>query len=105
MVINSPARVLETDETTTREKVQLAGVNEQLNTISELARLAFSGSSLFENVKIPLPKAAIIHGPSGTGKSLLGDVLADHLKVGVIKVQCHSFFAKYVGQAEERITQ
>ena len=58
---------------------------------------------LFERYAIQPPKGIILHGPSGTGKTLLAKALAKESGVNFISVKGPSLMSKYVGESERAI--
>ena len=62
-------------------------------------------SDLFEKYAIQPPKGIMLHGPSGTGKTLLAKALAKESGVNFISVKGPSLMSKYVGESERAIRE
>lgn len=60
---------------------------------------------LFERYAIQPPKGIMLHGPSGTGKTLLAKALAKESGVNFISVKGPSLMSKYVGESERAIRE
>jgi transitional endoplasmic reticulum ATPase len=60
---------------------------------------------LFERYAIQPPKGIMLHGPSGTGKTLLAKALARESGVNFISVKGPSLMSKYVGESERAIRE
>jgi transitional endoplasmic reticulum ATPase len=60
---------------------------------------------LFERYAIQPPKGIMLHGPSGTGKTLLVKALAKESGVNFISVKGPSLMSKYVGESERGIRE
>jgi transitional endoplasmic reticulum ATPase len=60
---------------------------------------------LFERYAIHPPKGIMLHGPSGTGKTLLVKALAKESGVNFISVKGPSLMSKYVGESERGIRE
>lgn len=60
-------------------------------------------AEFFERYDIPPPKGIMLHGPSGTGKTLLAKALAHESGVNFIAVKGPALMSKYVGESERAI--
>lgn len=60
---------------------------------------------LFERYAIQPPRGIMLHGPSGTGKTLLAKALAKESGVNFISVKGPSLMSKYVGESERAIRE
>ncbi|MDR3265263.1 MAG: CDC48 family AAA ATPase [Synergistaceae bacterium] len=60
---------------------------------------------LFERYDIRPPKGIMLHGPSGTGKTLLVRALAKESGINFISVKGPSLMSKYVGESERAIRE
>ena len=47
--------------------------------------------------------SALFHGPSGTGKTMAAHIVADNLKLPLMKVVLSDVFNKYIGETEKHI--
>ncbi len=53
----------------------------------------------------PREAGAILHGPPGTGKTSMTEILALHLGLRVVSVTSESILSKYVGDAEKNLAR
>ncbi|MDR1620742.1 MAG: CDC48 family AAA ATPase [Synergistaceae bacterium] len=60
---------------------------------------------VFERYAIQPPKGIMLHGPSGTGKTLLAKALAKESGVNFISVKGPALMSKYVGESERAIRE
>ena len=58
---------------------------------------------MYKYAKIPPPKGILLHGPSGTGKTLIAKAVANETKVNFISVKGPALISKYVGESERGI--
>ncbi len=62
-------------------------------------------SALFESYDIRPTRGILLHGPSGTGKTLLARALARESGVNFISVQSASIMSRYLGESERAIRE
>ena len=58
---------------------------------------------MYKYAKITAPKGILLHGPSGTGKTLIAKAVANETKVNFISVKGPALISKYVGESERGI--
>ena len=58
---------------------------------------------MYKYAKITPPKGILLHGPSGTGKTLIAKAVANETKVNFISVKGPALISKYVGESERGI--
>jgi transitional endoplasmic reticulum ATPase len=80
----------------------LEGVKEEL---WEAVRWPLQHPEVFERYGIQPPKGILLHGPSGTGKTLLAKALARESGINFISVKGPSLMSKYVGESERAIRE
>lgn len=75
------------------------------NPIEEMRRLIVISKNpeAFTNRGLNHPNCVLLHGPPGTGKSLLAEVAAKELDGYYLKVDCSDILIKWVGESEARI--
>jgi transitional endoplasmic reticulum ATPase len=62
-------------------------------------------SAVFERYDVTPVRGILLHGPSGTGKTLLAKALANESGVNFISVKGPSLMSKYVGESERGIRE
>ena len=62
-------------------------------------------NSVYEKFNITPPQGILLHGPSGTGKTLLVRALAHESGVNFIPVKGPALMSKYVGESERAIRE
>jgi len=82
---------------------QIGGLQRQLQELNDFIQLPFS-TNLFKDYGISTPKGIVLHGPSGTGKSLLAKTWLQQLNsVHVSIINGPELTSKYFGETEEKL--
>jgi AAA+ superfamily predicted ATPase len=61
--------------------------------------------SALQKSPVPLPKLVLLHGPSGTGKTTLVDVIANESKRNYIHLLGTHLFSKYIGEDTKKLQE
>ena len=88
VVSESPAEGLSADDapdprTSAVTYEDVGGLDDELERLRELIELPMRHSGLFERLGVEPPRGVLLHGPSGTGKTLLARAVAGELDVRV----------------------
>ena len=81
---------------------KLAGLDAQINLIKELVSMTLTAPNIYTELKILPPRGILIHGPSGTGKTLLCKTLAPELCSNFLTLSS-ALISKFVGETENNI--
>lgn len=65
----------------------------------------FDGRFSDKNLADLLPKGFILHGPTGTGKTLLAKAIANELKANIVVISGPEVMNMYVGESERNVRQ
>lgn len=83
----------------------IGGLNDQIKQIREIIDLPVLHPELFQRLGIEPPKGILLYGPSGTGKTLIGKVLANESGRNFIAIAGPEIISKYYGESEQRIRE
>eukprot|EP00871_Galdieria_phlegrea_P001606 jgi/Galph1/2446/GphlegSOOS_G1109.1 len=91
----------------------LAGYEEQKKKIEESIVLPLLHPDIFEHVsrsvrkfyRSPLPKAVLIEGPPGTGKTTVARVLASRGNIPLVHLTMESITSKWYGDSEKKLAK
>ncbi|KAL9936753.1 hypothetical protein V8E36_003988 [Tilletia maclaganii] len=83
------------------EHEQPAGLNEQLKRLRDRVFKPLSGNPLYHGIK--LPPGVILHGPPGTGKTMLVKYTAAQSQVFFICLKAADINDKFLGQSEKAL--
>lgn len=81
----------------------IAGLDDEIAVMKEVVELPLLHGELFATLGVRPPKGVLLHGPSGTGKSLLALATATHCGVNLFSVCGTETLSKYVGESESKV--
>ena len=84
---------------------QVGGLNNQREEIKEVVELPLLKPELFEKVGITPPKGILLHGPSGTGKTLLAKAVASSTNSTFIEIVASELVQKFIGEGAKLVKE
>ncbi|MFH2020897.1 MAG: CDC48 family AAA ATPase [archaeon] len=81
----------------------IGGLSEEITKIREMVELPLKHPELFEALGIEPPKGVLLHGPPGTGKTMLAKAVANETQANFILINGPEIMSKYYGQSEENL--
>jgi len=84
---------------------QIGGLEEQKATLRETIEWPLSYPALFEETHTDPPTGILLHGPPGTGKTMLARAVAHESGVNFIRVAGPELVDKYVGESEKAVRE
>lgn len=82
----------------------VGGMDKILRELCELL-LHVKHPEVYRHIGLPPPRGFLLHGPPGSGKTLLAHAIAGQLKVGLIEIPATELVAGVSGESEERIRE
>ncbi|MEK9730240.1 MAG: proteasome-activating nucleotidase [Candidatus Poseidoniales archaeon] len=76
----------------------VAGVDEQLDSVREAVELPLTHPELFTKVGVQPPKGVLLVGPPGCGKTLIAKAVAHHTDATFIRMVGSELAQKYIGE-------
>jgi 26S proteasome regulatory subunit T5 len=73
---DSRVKAMEVDERPTEEYTDIGGLDKQIEELIEAIVLPMTHKERFDNIGIRPPKGLLMHGPPGTGKTMLARACA-----------------------------
>jgi transitional endoplasmic reticulum ATPase len=81
----------------------IAGLDVQIETLVDTVVMPLKNAAAFDDIGLSRASGALLHGPSGTGKSLLAAALAQESGANLVTVNGPEIFSKWLGQSEEAV--
>lgn len=99
------AEAVEVKEETTIEVSyeDIGGLKGELTKIREMVELPLRHPEIFDKLGIEPPKGVLLHGPPGTGKTMLAKAVASETNSNFILINGPEIMSKYYGQSEENL--
>jgi 26S proteasome regulatory subunit T5 len=83
---DSRVKAMEVDERPTEEYTDIGGLDKQIEELIEAIVLPMTHKERFDNIGIRPPKGLLMHGPPGTGKTMLARACAAQTKATFLKL-------------------
>jgi 26S proteasome regulatory subunit T5 len=83
---DSRVKAMEIDERPTEEYTDIGGLDKQIEELIEAIVLPMTHKERFDNLGIRPPKGLLLHGPPGTGKTMLARACAAQTKATFLKL-------------------
>jgi proteasome regulatory subunit len=84
---------------------QIGGLDIQISEIREIVELPLKRPDLFTAVGIEPPKGVLLHGPPGTGKTILAKAVAQSTEATFLRVVGSEFVQKYIGEGARLVRE
>lgn len=81
----------------------IGGLQKQIDVLQSTVELPLHNPSLFTDFGIAPPRGVLLHGPPGTGKSMLLRCVAQNVNAHVLTVSGPSIVSKYLGETENAL--
>lgn len=84
---------------------QIGGLNNAVEEIREVIELPLKHPHLFEEVGIQPPKGVLLHGPPGTGKTMLAKAAATSTDSTFIEIVGSELVQKFIGEGSKLVKE
>ncbi|RMX46508.1 hypothetical protein pdam_00023275 [Pocillopora damicornis] len=98
--------VRQTEHSVLKNKVtfkSIGGLHKQVALVREMIELPLKHPEMFTNYGIPPPRGVLLHGPSGTGKTLIAQAVAAESGAHFICLNGPDVLSRYYGETEARL--
>jgi len=97
------AQAMEVDESPTVEYDDIGGLDEQLREVREAVEDPLVNPEKFEKVGVEPPSGVLLHGPPGTGKTMLAKAVANQTDATFIKMAGSELVRKFIGEGSRLV--
>ena len=84
---DSRVKAMEIDERPSENYGDVGGLDKQLQELQEAIVLPMTHKEKFQKLGIRPPKGVLMHGPPGTGKTMLAKAVANHTSASFIRIE------------------
>jgi transitional endoplasmic reticulum ATPase len=102
-IVLNPEAIEVKEETLEITYEDIGGLEEEIRKIREMIELPLKHPEIFERLGIEPPKGVLLHGPPGTGKTMLAKAVAAETSSHFIVINGPEIMSKYYGQSEENL--
>ena len=97
------ARVMEVQKSPGVHYEDIGGLEEQMNEVRETVELPLESPEMFTDVGIEPPSGVLLHGPPGTGKTMLAKAVANQTDATFIKMAGSELVHKFIGEGAKLV--
>ncbi|SEO87469.1 Proteasome-activating nucleotidase [Halorientalis persicus] len=97
------ARVMQVDKSPDVTYQDIGGIEEQMEEVRETVEMPLKNPGMFEDVGIDPPSGVLLHGPPGTGKTMLAKAVANQTDATFIKMAGSELVHKFIGEGAKLV--
>jgi proteasome regulatory subunit len=97
------ARVMEVEESPEVTYQDIGGIEDQLDEVRETVEMPLNNPGMFEDVGIDPPSGVLLHGPPGTGKTMMAKAVANQTDATFIKMAGSELVHKFIGEGAKLV--
>lgn len=83
----------------------IGGLDEEIKKIREMVELPLKHPEIFERLGVEPPAGVLLHGPPGSGKTLLAKAVANESDANFLLINGPEVVNKYYGETEKRLRE
>ncbi|MBL6743191.1 MAG: CDC48 family AAA ATPase [Candidatus Poseidonia sp.] len=83
----------------------VGGIGQQLLKVREMIELPLKHPELFRRLGIDSPKGVLLHGPPGTGKTMIAKAVATEVNAHFKSINGPEIISKYYGESEKKLRE
>jgi len=97
------ARVMQVEQSPDVGYEDIGGLTEQLQEVRETVELPMENPDIFDTVGIDPPSGVLLHGPPGTGKTMMAKAVAAQTDATFIKMAGSELVHKFIGEGAKLV--
>ncbi len=99
------AQVMQVTESPDVSYSDIGGLNDQLKELRESVELPLLNTNEFQEVGIDPPSGVLLHGPPGTGKTMMAKAVAAHTDATMIQLSGSDLARKFIGEGAQLVRE
>ena len=100
---DSRVKAMEIDERPTEQYTDIGGLDKQIEELIEAIVLPMTHKERFDNIGIRPPKGLLMHGPPGTGKTMMARACAAQTKATFLKLAGPQLVQMFIGDGAKMV--
>ena len=100
---DSRAQAMEVDASPDVTYDDIGGIDDQIREVREAVEDPLENPEMFRDVGIDPPSGVLLHGPPGTGKTMLAKAVANHTDATFIKMAGSELVRKFIGEGSRLV--
>ncbi|WP_181686473.1 proteasome-activating nucleotidase Pan1 [Halorhabdus salina] len=97
------ARVMQVDQSPQVTYQDIGGLDDQVSEVRETVEMPMKNPGMFDEVGIDPPSGVLLHGPPGTGKTMLAKAVANETDATFIKMAGSELVHKFIGEGAKLV--
>ena len=97
------ARVMQVEQSPDVAYEDIGGIDEQMEEVRETVEMPIESPEMFDEVGIDPPSGVLLHGPPGTGKTMLAKAVANQTDATFIKMAGSELVHKFIGEGAKLV--
>ncbi len=97
------ARVMQVEHSPEETYADIGGLDDQLQEVRETVEMPLDKPDMFNDVGINPPSGVLLHGPPGTGKTMLAKAVANQTDASFIKMAGSELVHKFIGEGAKLV--
>ena len=97
------ARVMQVDHSPDVTYADIGGLEQQMQEVRETVEMPLDRPEMFQQVGIDPPSGVLLHGPPGTGKTMLAKAVANQTDATFIKMAGSELVHKFIGEGAKLV--
>ena len=97
------AQAMQVEESPSVTYEDIGGINEQIQEVRETVEMPLESPEVFDAVGIDPPSGVLLHGPPGTGKTMLAKAVANETDATFIRMAASELVHKFIGEGSKLV--
>ena len=105
ILLEKPSKTIRSIKATGTTYENVGGLRTEVQHVREMIELPMKHPEVFQKLGIEPPKGVLLHGPSGTGKTLIAKAVANESGANFFSIAGPEIMSKYYGESEQRLRE